>query len=461
MPRHKKNSKGRSHKHKHNHKHAPKSSAGGNANNDAPRVPVTILTGFLGSGKTTLVNHILQDKSHGMKFAIIENEYGDVDIDTDLVTMKEDVEEEIVEMVNGCICCNVRSDLIAVVKKILARKDQFDGILIETTGMADPSPVVQTFILDEDLLREVEVDGVITVVDAKHVLQHLHEVKEEAAVNESQQQIAFADKILLNKIDLVDGAVRIHVRNELRNLNKTAEIIETEMSLVQPSRLIGIKAYNLERLLHFQEPDLLGEEEANNPPEPQPEPTAEDTCKKGCCKQKTSIDACDNAQLPNPKTKHDSRISSVSFQFDGDMNIKKLQMELNNLVSKNAEKLYRYKGILSVKGMKEKFVFQGVHMLLSGTFIKDSRWKDQEKRHSKFVFIGIDLNHEELKEIFETCKAKPLRFKVGTSVTVKAGISERGTVIKLWDEGNPYRIKLVDGRELFCPEDIDAYCCKD
>lgn len=382
-----------------------------------------------------------------MKFAIIENEYGDINIDSDLVTMQEESKEEIIEMINGCICCNVRGDLIPLVKKLLAQKDQFDGILIETTGMADPSPVIQTFFLDSEISKQVEVNGLVTVVDTKHVVQHLQETKEEHAINETERQIAYADKILLNKIDLVDATTKAHSWNEIRKLNKTAEIIETEMSIVDPKRLIGIKGFDLERVLEDKCID------------PEPDPIVQKTCKKGCCSNKTSNDGC-KSEACKSKTKHDSRISSISLKFDGEMQIKKLQVELNKLIRLKSEKLYRYKGVLAVKGMNEKFVFQGVHMLLSGSFIPNSRWDDEEKRHSKFVFIGIDLDREELRELFESCRAQPLRFKVGTLVEVNAGVWSKGTIIKLWDKGNPYRIRFDNGREAWCPEDTDNFCRK-
>jgi len=437
--------------HDHPHGHKCNASAG-------KRVPVTILTGFLGSGKTTLLNHILQDQSHGMKFAIIENEFGAVNIDADLVTMKEESTEEIVEMINGCICCNVRGDLIPVIKKLLLRKDDFDGILIETTGMADPAPVIQTFLLDEEISKAVEIDGIVTVVDAKHVIPHLHEEKEEDVVNETEQQIAFADRILLNKIDLINNIEKSNVRAEIRTVNKTAEIIETEKSVVDPKRLIGIKGFDLQRVLEF-DPDLLEEPNAVDESIIQEE---EDTCEYGCCDGPKCCDEepVKQSSMQKKKRKHDTRISSIAFQVNEDIDVGKLNEMLGELLGEKSKQLYRFKGVLSVKGKEEKYVLQGVHMLVTAGYMQSARWGLNEKRQSKFVFIGVDLDHKELSALFEGCKASPLRFKVGDLVMANAGTWAKGRIMKTWNEGNPYRIKLDNGKEVWAPADSDDYCQK-
>ncbi|KAL4434344.1 hypothetical protein ABPG75_000785 [Micractinium tetrahymenae] len=216
------------------------------------KVPVSVVTGFLGSGKTTLINHILTGE-HGKKVAVIENEYGEVGVDDALVM---DTKEEIFEMNNGCICCTVRGDLIRILTKLLKRKNKFDHILIETTGLADPAPVAQTFFVDEDLKHALRLDAIITVVDSKHILLHLDEVKPDGVVNESIQQVAFADKILLNKTDLVSEEEKKHVIRRIKSINKTSEIIECRHSQVDLGRILGLQSFDLEKILSM-DPEFL------------------------------------------------------------------------------------------------------------------------------------------------------------------------------------------------------------
>lgn len=391
------------------------------------RVPVTILTGFLGSGKTTLLNHILHEQKD-MKLAIIENEFGAVGVDDVLLkdrekknnsAVLEEAEEEIIEMMNGCVCCTVRKDLIVVVKKILAMKSKkkFDGILIETTGLADPAPVAQTFFVDEVISKLTVLDAIITVVDSKNILTRLADKKEEGVENEALEQVAFADKIILNKMDLVDEKQVVEIKQALKSINSHCEIIEATQSKVDPARLFNIRGFSLDRVLE-KEPDFLAEDGGDH--------------------------------------LHDKSVTSVSFQTDEPINVGQLQNWIEVMITTKGTDLFRYKGVINVKGMHKKFVFQGVHMLFTGEY--GAMWKKDESRFSRFVFIGRNLDHDELTKGFMACKAaEKLRFAVGDTVDAKQGRGyKRGTVIKLWDEGNPYRIRLDSGLEVWGHTDDDS-----
>ena len=231
------------------------------AMDEADKVPVTVLTGFLGSGKTTLLNHILTQQ-HGKKLAVIENEFGEVGIDDDLLkkNTRMQADEEIIEMMNGCICCTVRQDLVVVLDKLAKRVQagtlKLDGIVIETTGMADPAPVAQTFFVEPKVAAFARLDGIITLVDAKHIIQHLDEEKPEGAENEAVEQVAFADRILLNKIDLATEPELVAVEQRLKGINAFAPIIRSEKSQVSVDQVLGIKAFDLKKTLEM-DPEFL------------------------------------------------------------------------------------------------------------------------------------------------------------------------------------------------------------
>lgn len=324
-------------------------------------------------------------------------------------------------MKNGCLCCNIRGDLVPAMKKILSNKDAIDAIIIETTGLADPAPVIQTFFTVDEIMNEIELDGVITVVDGKHIHQQLQTEKPEGAINEASQQIAFADRVVLNKLDLIDSDAVAKARDAIKAINGDVDIIETQFSKVDPKALIGINSFSLEKLL-AKKPGFL-----------------------------------DNG----PKmAKHDKSVSSISFKFEGEILVAALNQVITSILrSENVNNLYRYKGVLAVKGMSKKFVFQGVHMLFNADFIGE--WAEGEARESVFVFIGKNLNKAKLRAKFESCKAPDkLRFKVGDRIEARCRQDFlAGSVIKLWDEGNPYRLRLdgPDATEVWAPQDIDAY----
>ena len=315
------------------------------------RIPVTILTGFLGAGKTTLLNRILTEQ-HGLKIAVIENEFGEVGIDHELVI---NADEELFEMNNGCICCTVRGDLIRILGNLMKRKDKFDHILIETTGLADPGPVVQTFFVDEQMKEKLFVNGVVTLVDAKHILQHIDE-NDEAA-----EQIAFADVILLNKCDLVGEADLVGLENRIRDVNALAVIHRTTRADIDIAKVMDVGGFNLDRAMevnpHF---------------------------------------------LESGHHHHHSHISSVGIESPGDCDGKKLNDWLSKLVQEQGADIFRMKGVFTVKNQTDRVIFQGVHMLIDAA--NGGPWGDRPRKNS-LVFIGRHLDRAALNAGFRSCLA--------------------------------------------------------
>lgn len=319
-------------------------------NKSNKRVPVTVVTGFLGSGKTTLINHILKGQ-HGQKVAVIVNEFGEIGIDGQL--MIEEDEEQLVEFNNGCLCCTVRGDLVRTLDDLTQRAD-LDAVLIETTGLADPAPVASTFIVSDEIRSKFNLDAFVTVVDAPYLERNLTDS------HEAQEQVAFADIILINKTDLISPEELAVVEQRLRVLNPIAKIHHTEFSVIDLPLILGVGAFDLEVKLDV-DPSFL--------------------------------DALEH--------EHDAAVGSFALTSEKPIDMNRFMLWMNDLAQEKGEDLYRTKGLFYAQGFSERVLFQSVRMLTS--MRRDRLWKPDENKQSQFVVIGRNLNRDEFTEGFSKC----------------------------------------------------------
>jgi G3E family GTPase len=332
------------------------------------RIPVTVLTGYLGAGKTTLLNRILSE-DHGQKFAVIVNEFGEIGIDNDLII---GAGEEVFEMNNGCVCCTVRGDLIRIIEGLLKRRGKFDAILVETTGLADPAPVAQTFFIDADVRKAARLDAVVTIADARWLSARLKDSLE------AKNQIAFADVILLNKIDLIGAGEVGHLEARIRAINPYAKLHRTVNCALPLDAVLHRNAFDLDRILEL-EPTFLNGGDYHGP----------------------EHEAHDHESLHSLKHYHDEEMQAVALSVDGNIDPEKFMPWLQDFVAREGLSILRLKGVVAFQGEPRRFVLQGVHMVLEGDLQR--KWGEGEKRVSKLVLIGRNLPKDVLRQGFSSC----------------------------------------------------------
>jgi G3E family GTPase len=348
---------------------------------DPQKIPVTVITGYLGAGKTTLLNRILSEP-HGKKFAVIVNEFGEIGIDNDLVV---NADEEVFEMNNGCVCCTVRGDLIRILEGLMRRKGRFDAIIVETTGLADPAPVAQTFFMDDNVGAKTKLDAVVTVADAKWLKDRLKDAPE------AKNQIAFADVIIINKSDLVAPAELRDVEMRIRAINPYAKIHRTQRCAVPLPEVIGRNAFDLDRILDIEPAFLDGDGHDHGPHHDHNHDSH-------------AHDGHNHAHAGGGlKHYHDEDMQSLALKTEQPLDPDKFFPWVQDLVAREGPSILRSKGILSFKDDPERFVFQGVHMILDGAHQR--AWQPQEKRESRIVFIGRNLPQDAIRSGFAACVA--------------------------------------------------------
>jgi G3E family GTPase len=350
----------------------------------AAPIPVTVLTGYLGAGKTTLLNRILTE-AHGKRYAVIVNEFGEIGIDNDLIVESD---EEIYEMNNGCVCCTVRGDLIRVVEGLMRRPGRFDAIIVETTGLADPAPVAQTFFMDEDVRAKTKLDAVVALVDARHLPARLKDSRE------AEDQIAFADVVLLNKTDLVSPEELEAVERTVRAINPSARIHRTERAAVALDAVLDRGAFDLTRALD-NDPHFLDHDDPDHVCGPD-------------CDHDHHHHGHDHHHHHHdhehaaPAAIHDLTVESISLRA-GPLNPKRFFPWIEKITQIDGPNILRLKGIIAFEGDEDRYVVQGVHMIVEGDHQR--AWKEGEKRESRIVFIGRDLDREKLERTFLACQA--------------------------------------------------------